>query len=145
MSLEYAEQRIKEAIKLHGRNNQAKVRQQIIAWTFEDFKLLQALAKPHLSGVVAYHVERVLSGRSEKAKAASQPAARTKTQAASKPAQISKQEESFGMEIMKAIASDSGSLFGFENTGAPTKRPGQVSQSHVDALRQMATKSKSKK
>ena len=104
MSLEYAEQRIKEALKLSG-GNQSKARQQIIAWTFEDAKLLHALAKPHLSGIVAYNIERVASGRAAKAKTA-------KT-APAKPVNGAANEEQFGLEILKAVAG-SPEVFGLE-------------------------------
>lgn len=136
MSLEYAERRIKEAIKLHGKNK-AKIRQQIIAWTYEDPKLLQILTKPHLSGIVAYHMDRVMSGRSEKAKAAPPPAPK-------KLPPKGRRDEDFGMEIMRALVGAPGATFGFEETGGPTAKRGKVSQSHVDALKQMAARSKDK-
>ena len=59
MSREYAEKRIKDALK-QARGNATKARQQIIAWTNEDPKLLQALAQPHLTGIVAHAINRVI-------------------------------------------------------------------------------------
>jgi hypothetical protein len=135
MSLEYAEKRIKEAVKLHGKNK-TKIRQQIIAWTYEDHKLLQALTKPHLSGIVAYHMERVMSGRSDKAKT---PAPMPK-----KPLPKNTKTEDFGLEIMRALVNAPGATFGFEDSGAPRAKRGKVSASHVDALKQMAAKSTTK-
>ena len=67
MSLEYAEGRIREALKLSG-GNAARARKQIIDWSREDMRLLQELTRGHLSGIVAYNVERVLSGRAEEKK-----------------------------------------------------------------------------
>ncbi|HOO81957.1 MAG TPA: hypothetical protein PK513_05600 [Alphaproteobacteria bacterium] len=136
MSLEYAENRIKEALKLSG-GNQIKARQQIIAWTFEDAKLLHALAKPHLSGIVAYNIERVASGRADAARAKAglkpeKPQATQKSKASN--------EEAFGFEILKAIAGSS-QMFGLEDAGAPRKRA-PTSQAHVDALRAIASKQK---
>ena len=131
MSLEYAQSRIKEALKLSG-GNQVKARQQIIAWTFEDAKLLHALAKPHLSGIVAYNIERVASGRAE-------AASKQNTEAKSEPktpkasANAKTKEEQFGLEILKAVAG-SAEIFGLEDPGAPRRRGG-VSQSHMDAIR----------
>jgi len=136
MSLQYAEERIKEAIKLHGKNNPTKIRQQIIVWSQQDPKLLQAIAKPHLTGIVAYQVDRVLSGRSEKARKAGVTPAR---EAPPTPSA----DDSFGMEIMKAVAGNSGAVFGLEGGDAPRKS-GQVSKQHIDALRMMAAKNKSK-
>jgi len=138
MSLEYAEQRIKEALKLSG-GSQVKARQQIIAWTFEDAKLLHALAKPHLSGIVAYNIERVASGRAEAAKQAKAEPDK-KAQPKKSKTNGKDQEEPFGLEILKAVAGSS-EIFGLEDPGAPTQRTG-VSQSHVDAIRAMTAKTK---
>lgn len=137
MSLEYAEHRIKEALKLSG-GNPIKARQQVIAWTFEDAKLLHALAKPHLSGIVAYNIERVASGRAD--------AARSKNTEAKKPAPPAQKKtngragESFGLEILKAVAG-SPEIFGLEDPGAPRKKSG-VSQSHVEAIQAIIAKKK---
>ena len=64
MSREYAEKRIKEALHL-TRGNIAKARQQVIAWTHDDMKLLHALTKPHMTGIVAHAVGRVASGKTD--------------------------------------------------------------------------------
>ncbi|MCC6598140.1 MAG: hypothetical protein IT559_05075 [Alphaproteobacteria bacterium] len=137
MSLEYAENRIREALKL-TKGNQAKARQQIIAWACEDARLMQALARPHLSGIVAYNVERVASGRAdarhEAEKNIAAPKASPKEKAAPK-------KENFGLEILKAAAGQDTQIFGLEDTGAPQKR-GQASQAHIDALKSIASKSK---
>ena len=133
MSAEYAERRIKEALKLSG-GNTIKARQQIIAWTFEDAKLLHALAKPHLSGIVAYNIERVASGRADAAKAA-KPL--NKKQAAKKANGQGKQEQ-FGLEILKAVAGQP-QIFGLEDPGAPQKRPG-VSKDHINAIQALVSK-----
>lgn len=139
MTLEYAEGRIKEALKL-AKGNRIKARQQIIAWTFEDAKLLHALAKPHLSGIVAYNIERVASGRADAAKAAPQTKeknAEAPKKAANKP--VKKNEEQFGMELLKAVAGSSTAIFGLEDAGAPQKRSG-TSQNHIDAIHAIASK-----
>lgn len=133
MSLDYIESRIKEALRLHN-GNTTKARQQIIAWTYEDVKLLHALAKPHLTGIVAYNIERVASGRSAK-KAA--PVSQPKKSKASK-------EDDFGLEILRAVAGNSGAMFGFDGART-TGKPQQASEQHMKALRAMAAKSKSKK
>lgn len=139
MSLEYVEKRIKEALKKSG-GNPANARQQIIAWTYEDEKLLHALAKPHLNGIVAYNVERVASGRADASRAATEVATQeikpeTKPAPAAKPKE---KEESFGMEILKAIAG-SEATFGLEDLGVPQKRR-PVSKKHIDAIRSIAGK-----
>ena len=67
MSLEYAEQKIQQALKL-SKGNQARARQQVIAWALEDDTLLKALTRSHLTGIVAYNIERVASGRAAAAR-----------------------------------------------------------------------------
>ncbi len=154
MSLEYAEGRIKEALRLSG-GNRLKARQQIIAWTYEDNKLLHALAKPHLSGIVAYNVERVDSGRAEAMKAPPpvaepKPAPLRQQQTAPKkntgenaprPASKAPDTSSFGLEILKAATGSRPTMFGLEDTGAPKKRQG-VSQSHIDTIKSLASEVK---
>ena len=134
MSLEYAEARIAEALKL-AKGNQTRARQQIIAWALRDDKLLQALTKSHLSGIVAYNIERVASGRAAAARKTQKPAPKP---AANKP----KQEADFGVELLKAVASSSSEVFGLENGSAGIGRPGQVSQNHINAIRAIATNKK---
>jgi len=136
MSLEYAERRIAEAIKL-AKGNTTRARQQVIAWALTDEKLLQALTKSHLSGIVAYNIERVASGRAAAARKAQKPIAK-------KPANTAKpnQKEDFGVELLKAVASSSTEIFGLENGSAGIKRPGQVSQNHINAIRAIASKTK---
>ena len=134
MSLKYAEAKIKEALVLSG-GNQARARQQIIAWAFEDAKLLQALTKHHLTGIAAYHVERVASGRT----------AKPKTPPPAKPAKkVPSTDDAFGKEILKAVANSSSAIFGLEGYAAPQRR-GQASQRHIDAIRQMAKNNPNKK
>ncbi|NQZ15035.1 MAG: hypothetical protein HRT94_09470 [Alphaproteobacteria bacterium] len=132
MSREYAEQKIREALDL-TRGNKTKARQQVIAWCAEDTKLLYALSKPHLTGIVAHAVGRVASGKTDPQEVP-HPAVRGELD----------QEGTFGMEILKTIAGGGTNQFGQEAYGRPMKRQG-ASQQHIDAIRLMAEKSKSKK
>ncbi len=132
MSQEYAESRIKEALKL-AKGNQAKARQQVITWAMQDERLLQALTKSHLSGIVAYNIDRVASGRAEAAK---HPAALAETKTTK-----AKKEPVFGMELLKAVASSSADVFGLEHN-APLGRRGQASQEHIDAIQAIVSKKK---
>lgn len=137
MSLEYAESRIREALKL-ARGNQMKAWQQVVAWASEDEKLLQALVRPHLSGIVAYNVERVASGRADAKQPDGGEGAKPSAVPSAQPRKPKK--ENFGLEILKAAAGPDTQIFGFEDAGAPQRRKG-VSQSHIDALKAMAAKS----
>ncbi len=137
MSLEYVERKIVEALKLHN-GHALRTRQQITAWALEDPKLLMALTKSHLTGIVAYNVERVLSGRAA--------AARKNQQATQKIPQktvqnVPKTKGAFGAEILKAVTSSSSEIFGLEHMG-DIKRPGGVSQKHIDAIRAIAKNKK---
>jgi len=131
MSREYAERRIKEALAL-TKGNATKARQQIIAWTNEDPKLLQALTQPHLTGIVAHAVSRVIYRQEVEEEEHDVPEA---------PQSLDMAPDTFGKEILKALASDNTVMFG-RDSGAPPTRRKQASQSHIDALKQMASKSK---
>ncbi|MFN3700381.1 MAG: hypothetical protein ACK4VI_02530 [Alphaproteobacteria bacterium] len=134
MSKEYAERRIKEALKKTG-GNAVKARQQVIAWTYEDPKLLHALTKSHLTGIVAYNIERILSGRGAAEDISDiQSVNKSAGQGAKTAAQ---KEENFGMELLKAVAGNSGAMFGMESySGNAPKRP-KVSKSHIEAIHAM--------
>lgn len=132
MSREYAIKRIKEALHL-TRGNETKARQQVAAWCHEDMKLLQALTKPHMTGIVAHAVGRVASGKTEPQEVTS-PHIKA----------ASEKEGSFGMEILKTIAGGETNQFGQENVGRPMRKQG-ASQQHIDAIRQMVEKNQSKK
>ncbi len=125
MSREYAEQKIREALRANG-GNVARARVQIIAWSKTDSALLQALTRPHLDGIVSYQVERVASGRAEIEKR--QP------QRVEQP----KQDDDFGMDLLRAVVATDVPVFGHENSTTPVKRKG-ASKQHLDAINQMVT------
>ena len=127
MSREYAESRIAEALRL-SKGNPAKARQRVIAWTYEDPKLLQALAQPHLKGIVAHAVNRVIH-RQEIGE----------MEAPEDPQKLDMAPESFGREILQALQSKDTPMFGMESYGPSGKR-GQASKRHIDALKKMARK-----
>lgn len=131
MSREYAEKRIRDALNM-AKGNATKARQQIIAWTNEDHKLLHALAQPHLTGIVAHAVNRVVH---------KQEVDDHETDVPEAPQSLNMAPDTFGKEILKALASDNTALFGRESGTGSTRRK-QASQSHIDALKQIASKSK---
>ena len=130
MSREYAEERIKEALKL-SKGNPTKARQRIIGWTFEDPKLLQALARPHLTGIVAHAVNRVATKQDIE-----------EPEVAEDPKSLDMSAATFGQEILNALQNNSTPMFGLESSAAPTRRP-QASKKHIEALKQIARKNKS--
>ncbi len=132
---EYAERYIRDALKMY-KNDSLKARKQLLAWAFEDERLLHALIKPHLNGIAAYNIERVASGRSEKARALEPLAKKIKEKTPG-------QKEKFGMEILRAVVDNDSSVFGFEDQPARRKK---ASQDHIEAIKKLAsTRSKSKK
>lgn len=137
----YVENRIREALK-KARGNKNLARQQLIAWTYEDAKLLHALTRPHLDGIIAYNIDRLLSGRSEAAK---EEGVNAKTAAkAPPPAGRKPKADDFGMELLRAVAASDATIFGQE-AGAPPAKRGQASRRHVDALMKMAASVERKK
>jgi hypothetical protein len=138
MSNEYVEHRIQEALKLCN-GNATRARQQIIAWCHEDTKLLQGLVNPHLTGIVAYNIERITSGRAQNARpkpinAAPGPRA---------PKDPVGNDENFGMEILKTIAGNAGPMFGLEGPQAPSSRRPGVSAKHIEAIKALTKGKKS--
>ncbi len=131
MSREYAEKRIREALAMH-KGNATKARQQIAAWTTEDPKLLQALARPHLTGIVAYAVSRVINHLEDEHEEVAIP---------DMPQNLNMGPESFGREILRALSSTHTPMFGRDG-GAPPATPKQASQSHIDAMKSLASKKK---
>lgn len=132
MSREYAERRIRDALKSSD-GNAARARQQIVAWALEDTRLLQELVAPHIAGIVAHAVNRVMTMKEKKLPPTPEVAPQT-PQAPTDP---------FGMEILKAIALGNPAQFGLES-GVTTKKQA-ASQRHIDAIRQMVSKSKTNK
>jgi len=133
MSREYAEQRIKEALKL-AKGNTTKARQHIIAWTNDDSRLLQALAKPHLTGIVAHAINRVVYLQEHEEEQVEIPET---------PQSLNMEPQTFGQEILKALQSPTTARFGRDAGATSGKR--QASQSHIDALKKMAGKTKKDK
>ncbi len=131
MSREYAEKRIKDALTI-AKGNATKARQQIIAWTNEDPKLLQALAQPHLTGIVAHAVSRVVY---------KQEVEEVEPEVPDVPQSLDMAPDTFGKEILKALASENTAMFGRDSGAVPARRK-VASQSHIDALKHLASKSK---
>lgn len=133
MSWDYVERKVTEALKI-SRGNATLARKQILAWTYEDTKLLAELTKPHMTGIISHAIGHVVS-----------KAEREGDANAEQPAIITEQDvdEKFGLEILKAIAGGATPRFGTENN-APRVGKQKASQSHVDAINRIASKKKKK-
>jgi hypothetical protein len=132
MAENYAESKIKEALQLNS-GNLTLARQQIISWASKDQKLLYALCRPHLSGIIAYQIERVASGRADREREIV-PTIREKNIENSHY-----KEEDFGMDLLRAVASSDAAIFGQDGSVSGIRK-GAASKQHIDAIRQMASR-----
>ena len=128
MAKDYVFNRVKEALRLH-RGNTIKARQQLTAWTYEDPKLLHELARPHLTGIVAYVVDRYL--RHEEQSKVSRPLPKS---VLDRPA-----DERFGRELLKTMVDGEPDVFGEEPSGRPVSKS-KASLRHQDTMRMLAGK-----
>ena len=127
MSRDYSIKKIKQALEA-TRGHAGQARQMIIAQAMEDPKLLRELVKPHMVGIVAHAVNRVMSGKTE-VENIPEPHAE-------------EQDDSFGLDILKTIAGGDTTQFGQESYGRPIGKKG-VSKSRIEAIQQMIKKSQS--
>ncbi len=124
MSKEYAESKIKDALKLCN-GNIGLARQHIVALAQEETFLLKALVRPHLEGIVSYQVERVASGRAEREE---------KHPELPSP----KIDDDFGMKLLRAAVSQDVKVFGRDSMRQPRKRK-VASKQHIEAIHKMAS------
>ena len=130
MSYEYVENRIKEALRLSG-GHPLKARQQILAWCYEDPKLLHGLTRPHLDGIAAYAINRVIHKQ-------------TAEEPEGEGLDVdSLAGEALGKDLLKAFVGRKGDDFG-RSTGLPSSRRKRASQSHIDAIHLMSKKNQDK-
>ncbi len=135
MTLDYANHKVSEALRLTG-GNAAKARKQIQAWFYEDPKLLLELTRPHWAGIVAYAVDRA-ADRARRGEETPPPKLK---KAAAKTA---KKDDSIGKEMLRSFVSENATKFGHEGSGVPV-RSKAASQAHVDTMHLLAAKSRQK-
>lgn len=124
MSREYAENKIKDALKLCN-GSVGLARQQIVALAQEDMDLLKALVRPHLDGIVGYQIERVASGRADK-------------EEKHPDFPLSGTDEEFGMKILRAAVAQDVKVFGRDDLHH-TKKHKIASKQHIEAIHKMAS------
>lgn len=131
----YLETAISEVLK-KAKGNQTKARTLLIAQCKEDDNLLRALATPHLNAIAAHAVNRIAiqqkASKGRKDESANIPVPKT-----------GKAEAGFGLDLLKALGGQNVPKFGREDA-APRLQKKAASQSHVNALKMMASKSKTK-
>lgn len=137
MTQSYLQDCILEALA-KAKGNQNKAQKIIALKAMEDPQLLTALAKPHLSAIVAHAVGRIaIQENAKKAAERDKPA---------KPVvdKIADDQTGFAMDILKALGGPNVPKFGMEDA-APRLGKKQASQQHINALKLMANKSKTSK
>lgn len=137
MSVNYVVSRIKEAL-YNAKGNKKLAAKQVTAWAQQDTELLNGLTRAHLGGIVAFHVDRVASGRADTDAPATPAASAPQKPAAPKrkvvnPAQGTK----FAQEILRGASDPNAQIFGLESYAAPNKAA--TSKRHKDALQHIAS------
>lgn len=125
MSRQYLEDKIKDALVLAG-GNSAKAQKLIIQWCAEDQKLLQQLSKPHLKGITAHAVSRIITQMD-----------RDDEPLPEEPVTIDMGPNAFGKNLLGAMSGNDTAHFGHENS-APRRKKKQASQQHINAIHQIA-------
>ena len=133
MSLNYTENRIKEALRLHN-GNVMEAKKQIFAWLYEDHKLLLDITRPHLDGITAYAVDRVLRRMIKSDEEILEDEAREAANSSQK---------TVGKEVLKGFISKEALQFGQESVGIPLRKKA-ASQNHIDTMTMLAAKSRAK-
>lgn len=137
-SLGYLEACIAEALVQSGGNLTAARR--LLATRVQlDVRLLQALAAPHMAGIIAYHVDRVARRGSDVLQAL-QPSPKTSQTNKTLPTLPA----DFAHDLLSAIVSNQGPLFGQGAGEAPPVHRTIASPTHVQALRTIAAAHKRK-
>jgi hypothetical protein len=130
----YIETAIDEAFK-KAKGNQTKARVFILEQLKTDDQLLRALALPHINAIVAHAVNRIaIQQKSNKKK---------KDDASVAIPKGAKAEAGFGLDLLKALGGQNVPKFGREDAAPPLRRK-DASQTHVNALKLMASKSSTK-
>ncbi len=135
MSINYTENRIKEALRLHS-GNVPEAKKQIFAWLYEDHKLLLDVTRPHLNGIVAYAVQRTLNRMTKSDDEILEETAEEAAMSSSKKGQV-------GKDILKGFISKEAPQFGQESIAAPLRKKA-ASQKHVDVMHMLAASSRKK-
>jgi hypothetical protein len=135
MSLNYTENRIKEALRLHN-GNVAEAKKQLFAWFYEDHKLLMDITRPHLNGITAYAVQRVLNRMNK----SEDEMLEEKAQEAANSSSV---RDQLGKDILRGFIAKDAAHFGQETYARPMRKKA-ASQKHVDTIQMLAAKSKQK-
>jgi len=135
MSLDYTQNRIKEALRMHD-GNVVEAQKQIHAWLYEDHKFLLDMTRPHLKGIVGYALQRTLNRMTKSDDELLEDAAQDAVTSSSP-------KDKVGKDILRGFASKEAPLFGQESVAAPLRKKA-ASQSHIDTINLLAATSRKK-
>lgn len=134
MSQEYALSRVRDALE-KSEGNHLKAQRLLLSWLEKDHSLLLGLVAPHLQSIVTHAVNH--ADKPKQARGAAQKI---------DPAPEGAGE--FGVAVLESLKggrSEGGFGFGEAAPRGTVSRPGKASQSHVDAIHQLAQGRKVKK
>lgn len=140
MTRKYAESRIREALE-QSNGNVTVARQLITSWCNNDHRLVLELTAPHMVGIAAHAIQRVIRLDEENDKFDREPVLDEPVQ--EEVLVHDGQADAFGLEILKAIAGNRNPKFGMNALHTANKGKIKVSAQHIDAINQMIQKSKS--
>jgi len=135
MSREYAMSRVRDALEKSD-GNHLKAQRLLMSWVEKDQSLLLGLVTPHIQSIVSHAINFV--GQQPKAAAAADVAATLDDGEAGE----------FGAAVLESLQggrNEGGFGFGEPAPRGVVSRPGKASQSHVDAIHQIAGKKTDKK
>ena len=130
----YLDLQIVEALN-KAKGNQTKARAILIEMASQDQRLLMMLTKPYLTAVAAQALNR-FAGQQKKSKASAN------VEVPSMPKGV-KNQAGFGLDLLKALGGHNVAKFGQEDAAPPIGKKAASSQ-HVNALKMIASKSKTK-
>lgn len=127
MSWEYARRQILDALRA-AKGNTARAQTAIINAALTDARLLAELSQPHLKGIVAHAVGRVIHEQTSPPEEHPDEA-----QALDMPL------DTFGRELLGALKGRNTPRFGQEDAAPPTGHK-PASKAHIDTIRKIAKK-----
>lgn len=129
MTWNYARQQILLALK-QAQGNPLAAGRAVQEQAFKDARLLQELAAPHLKGIVAHAVSRVIREQTE-----------SPEDHPDMPESLDMPLDQFGRDLLGALGGRNTPRFGQEDASPPTGHKA-ASKAHIEAIKKIARKEK---
>ncbi len=127
MPWDYARRTILDLLK-RAKGNPVTTGRLVQELAFQDARLLQELAAPHLKGIVAHAVSRVIREQTEEP-----------DRHPDMPESLDMPLDQFGRDLLGALGGRNTPHFGHENA-APAPAHKAASKAHIDAIKRIAKK-----